>query len=85
MFYAFPVSSLDLLGQIPKKVKTVEPFRRLAIKEVTLGSGPAGNATAEPMCNDMPIYGTEDMRPARPIKQACLNGNWQTPQNGLLT
>lgn len=29
MFSTFPVSSLDLLGQILKKVKTVEPLRRL--------------------------------------------------------
>lgn len=29
MFYTFPVSSLDLLGQILKQVKTVEPLRRL--------------------------------------------------------
>lgn len=51
----------------------------------TLRSGPAGNAAAEPVCHDLAVYGTEDMRPARAIEQACLNGIWQAPQNGLLT
>jgi len=33
----------------------------------------------------VPVCGTEDTRPARPIEQACLNGTWQAPQNGPLT